>query len=246
MPFEPVNDFERSLVKASTDPAHRPQFYRDFVAADLFVVENGPPVAATENRVLEAGTKLQLRVFQRDGENVLPIFSSLPRLRAFITEQVKYLAMNCATFLAITKGTRLILNPGSAYGKEFTVDEVASILDGSLWRPTGQHTTTKPTEVLIGQPARYPHELVANLTRLFQQTAQVRRAFLLHFFDKSRGQRAHTLIAIEASAEWDRVVADTGVVARGSTILDPPLELMQIDPGKTFGEIKPFYVRSIS
>ena len=45
MSFEPQNDLERSLVKADDDPAHRPQFSRDLVQADLFVVQQGesPP-----------------------------------------------------------------------------------------------------------------------------------------------------------------------------------------------------------
>ena len=39
--FEPVNDLERSLMKVATDPAFRPQFHRDLLDADIFVVNGG-------------------------------------------------------------------------------------------------------------------------------------------------------------------------------------------------------------
>ena len=50
MAFDPINDLERSLVKAATDVAHRPQFYRDFVGADVFVIQNGPEQTAVQHR----------------------------------------------------------------------------------------------------------------------------------------------------------------------------------------------------
>src|SRR5438132_873318 len=58
MTFEPVNDFERSLIKAANDPAHRPQFYRDLLAAELFAILAAPSTAPEGQRF---ATKPQVR-----------------------------------------------------------------------------------------------------------------------------------------------------------------------------------------
>ncbi len=39
MPFEPQNALERSLVQATADPAYRPQFYKDFVKSNIFIIQ---------------------------------------------------------------------------------------------------------------------------------------------------------------------------------------------------------------
>jgi hypothetical protein len=232
MAFSPVNDLERSLVKAATDPAHRPQFYRDFVGSEVFVIQHGPVRRETEHRVFAKGDTLELNTWERDGKTVVAIFSSLPRLNAFIKEEVTYIAINATDFLELTRGAILVLNPGSDFGKEFTEAEITSIIDGSLWRPTERWTAQKNTQVIIGQPADYPIDLVAALRRYFAKTPQVRLAYLAHFHNPERDEKSHTLIAIKVSGEWDQVAAGVGIVAQGVRIPNPPLDLIQIT-GKT-------------
>ncbi|MFI5381129.1 MAG: enhanced serine sensitivity protein SseB C-terminal domain-containing protein, partial [Tepidisphaerales bacterium] len=221
-------DLERSLIKATTDPAHRPQFYRDFIGAEVYVIQHGPIPSVVENRDIRTGENLQLRTWERDGHTIIPIFSSLPRLQAFIKEEVGYLAMKTPAFLELTRGAALILNPDSDYGKEFTAEEVASILDGSLWKPSERWVAQKETKVLVGQPANYPLDLVLALSRYFQTTPQVERAYLVHFFNAERDEKPHTLIAIEVTGDWDQCVAGAGLVASSVAIPDPPVDFMQL------------------
>lgn len=249
MAFDPVNDLERSLIKAASDPAHRPQFYRDFMKSQVCVVEHGPLRCRAGIRTLREGERLALRTFERNGHTIIPIFTSLPRLQAFIKEEVSYLAMNTPALLELTKGATLVLNPGSDYGKEFTSDEVALILEGSFGKPSERYVVQKPTQVLLGQPANYPCDLAAALTRYFLTNRRVKRAYLVHFFNPARDEKPHTLIAIEVSGDWDEVAADAGLVAGQVPIPDPPVEFMQIS-GKGGIEdhfrqdVKPFYVRT--
>ncbi|MGQ9778591.1 MAG: hypothetical protein ACUVRM_01765 [Bacillota bacterium] len=53
MAFEPQNNLERFLMRAAVDPAYHPQFYRDFVESDIFIIEYGPPPARAGRKVLE-------------------------------------------------------------------------------------------------------------------------------------------------------------------------------------------------
>jgi hypothetical protein len=243
MAFDPINDLERSLVKASTDPVHRPQFYRDFMGAKIFAVEHGAVQHGTEHRELRAGASLELRTWQREGVTVVPIFSSLARLQTFLTDAASYLEMDVPDFLQMTRGANLMLNPGSEYGKEFTSAEITSLLDGSLWRPTESYVVKKETKVLIGQPARYPTELVALLTRFFQSSPEVRRAYLVLFHDVERSEKPHLLIALEVANDWDRIAAGAGLIARDVVVADPPIDFVQIKGNEQpFGKgVEPFY-----
>jgi len=251
MTFEPVNDLERSLVQATKDPAHRPGFYRDFIDAEIFAVRHGRPSADIEggsvnegrSTELTAGGTLQLMTWDKDGQTIIPIFSSLPRLQGFIKEEANYIGMKAEDFLGMTRGAALILNPGSAYGKEFTAKEVASILDGSIWKPTVDYVAMKDTKVLIAQPANYPHALVSALRRYFQTMPQVQRAYLAHFFNPQRDEKAHSLVAIEVSADWDRVTAGAGIVARDVEVHDPPVDFMEMT-GK--GGVEDYFRREVT
>jgi SseB protein C-terminal domain len=122
--------------------------------------------------------------------------------------------------LKITRGARLILNPGSDFGKELLPEEVESIIDGSILRPRESYVVDRPTQVMLGQPARYPTELVEVLKRVFKRHDGVRAAFLAHFVNPAKDATAHTLIAIDAAGDWDRIVISWAEAA-GRKGLDP-------------------------
>lgn len=247
MAFEAQNELERSLVRAASDPAHRPQFYRDLVAAKLLVVQEGvPPPDGPREMTVTAGISIQLQHLEYEGRPCIPVFSSLARLQEFVTEPVTYLAFDTLDFLQMTAGTGLLLNPGADYGKEITADEARSIVDGSIWRPESTHVTERETQVLLGHPARYPHELVDALKRLFAKDKRVQRAWVAHFHDPSRGDPPHTLIALQASDAYEAIAAEVGVVAGSVSIPDPPVDVMPVGQGSGLDgyflkESKPFY-----
>ena len=250
MAFEPGNQLERSLVRAADDPAARPQFYRDLVESDVFVIDHGPPPARSGRTVLEEDLELLLQPLEIDGKPYLPIFSSLPRLQAVLREEAGYIAMNARQFFEITRGADLVLNPGSEYGKELVAAEIASLLDGSIWKPTESFVAKKDTEVLIGPPARYPTELAEALTRLYRKRREVKRAWLAHFDNPERDEQAHTLIALEVSRNGEEIAAETGLVAQSVPVPDPPVDLVLISGGGGIAdyfleEAEPFYERKL-
>jgi hypothetical protein len=247
MTFEPQNDLERSLMRASSDPAHRPRFYRDFTESQIFVINHGEPLAGDGETTLEEGRSLRLQAVELNGKPYLPIFSSLPRLQVVLTGPSSYVALNALQFLEITRGADLVLNPGSDFGKEFTAAEIESILDGSIGRPDESYVAQKDTQVLIGQPANYPTELVEALKRLFAARTDVKRAWLAHFHNPERDEKAHTLVALDAAGDWDEISAAVGIVVQSTPLPDPPVDLLQIT-GRGgvedyFKSTEPFYER---
>jgi hypothetical protein len=137
MSFEPENELEVSFMKAAADAAHRPQFYKDLAAAEIFFIRHGAtPSDRNEVVSVAKGEPVQIRNMEFNGKQYLPIFTSLRRLQAVLDGRATYLKMNALEFFKLTQGTPLVLNPGSSVGKELTVNEVAAIIDGSIWQPT--------------------------------------------------------------------------------------------------------------
>lgn len=73
MSFDPQNDLEWSLMKAAKDPAHRPQFYKDLVQSDIFIIQHGESPPVREGRVtLNEGKKIQIANIEFQGKRYLP------------------------------------------------------------------------------------------------------------------------------------------------------------------------------
>jgi hypothetical protein len=248
--FEPQNELERSLLKAAKDPSHRPQFYRDFVESDIFIINDGPAPERSGPMVLNVGHELNMRPVQINGKPYLPVFSSLLRLQAVLRHETSYFKLNALEFMKLTNGDELVLNPGSDYGKQFTRSEIASVLDGSIWKPTETIVTDKETHVHIGQPARYPKELIKELSRFFARTKLVERAYLAHIWNPEEAEKGHTLIALEVTGEWDKILAGACAIADNVPVPDPPIDFIRIAGKGGFeddllSEISPFYRRKL-
>lgn len=246
--FEPANALERSLVQAAQDPSHRPQFYRDLLGSDIFLISAGEPLDAPDG-VLQKGERLRIEAWQYNDENWLPIFSSLPRLQSAISAESNYLRLNARDFFEMTRGANVVLNPGQDYGKEFPRSEVQTLLDESLLRATGGYTVETETEVLLGQPAIYPTELVQALSRLFARHRNVSAAYLAHIANPSRGENPHTLIGVTADGDCQQVIGEAGFVASQIVPGEEPVDfLLMTDDSDVckylVNETKPFYRRS--
>ena len=250
MTIPPQNNLERSLMRAAQDPAHRPQFYRDLVESDIFIVQQGPPPERSRRIVLQKGHQLKIQDIEFNGKPYLPVFSSLSLLQAALQEKAGYIALNAMEFMKLTRGAEFVLNPGSTFSKKFTKEEIQSLIDGSIWKPSESYSVEKDTEVMIGQPENYPHDLADALSRLFKMTKEVKQAYLSHFFNPEKDEKPHTLIGIQVSGNWDEVISQAGLVARNIKIPDPPVDFVQITgrggiEDYFLKECEPFYKKKV-
>lgn len=252
MAFIPNNELEQYLMNAQSDSAARPRFYEVLAASDFYIIQEGPIPQKAGQRVLQAGETLNIRPMQWEGKAYLPVFSSLQRLQEYVREEVGYISFSAMTFMNMTKGSNLFLNPGADFGKELIVSEIEAILNGSLLKPTEQYVAQKNEEVIIGQPANYPTELANTLTRFFGNKKEVKRAYLAHFYNPNHDEKPHTLIGIEidSGASWEEIAGGAGMVANGVNVPDPPVDFLRIT-GKGgvesffVNESKPFYKRKL-
>ena len=73
-----------------------------------------------------------------------------------------------------------------------------------------KYSVEKNTEVLIGEPAEYPHELAAALIKHFSMTKEINKAWLMLM---SKGGEQSFLIVIDCSRDTDKVLHESGAAA---------------------------------
>lgn len=248
MTFVPENDLERALMRAASEPPARVEFYRLLLASDLLIIGRTEHGGNGNTRVSE-GENLQIMSGEQDGKPFLPVFSSLTRLQSYIRDEQSYVALNGRALFEMTDGAYLILNPGSDYGKELLPEEIKRLLDPEASRPQ-PITVEEPTQVLIGQPAVYPHDLVTALNNCFSANTGVTAAYLVQIAFPTASQPPHPLIGIEMTGDWNALTAEIG---RASAAAAPGMlfDLVRIDRAKGQDSIgdallktKPFYQRN--
>ncbi|MEO7300266.1 MAG: enhanced serine sensitivity protein SseB C-terminal domain-containing protein [Verrucomicrobiota bacterium] len=218
-PFAPSNALEDCLFNAATDPSARPQFYRMLLGSEIYFLTPNVP-AKTGQRVLEADTDLALVHFQGEKEDFIPFFSSLKTLQQAVTPDNGYgfIAFNGKTaFDMLAEGSMpAVLNPGLTYGKEFLLDEMRQMADGSFFneRPT---VISKDKQILLGQPKEYPNSLIKSLQNLFKSHPSVTAAYLAQMHDPSSDDPPHILIGIECPGHMQIVAPEAVLVAQEDT-----------------------------
>ena len=205
------------MIRAATDPAARPDFYRELRRSTLYVLTPEPP-ATEASRTLEKGTSLSLVQWQGTSGLFTPIFSSRGRI-----DEVARRSGHAEAFLGI-EGAALfgmltqhpegaILNPGLAYGKELTASEIHGLADGSILQKGEERVLKKATSVLLGQPAVYPSRLVDGLKRLFGQRDSVEAAYLAQVVFEGGEQGPHPIVGL-LSTNYPKDVEDAAMVAQ--------------------------------
>ena len=77
--FTPANDLEETLVRAATEPAVRPEFYRRLLAAELYLLTDEAPRADGESSK-PAGDGAAFITWESPSGPYVPLFSSRARV----------------------------------------------------------------------------------------------------------------------------------------------------------------------
>lgn len=249
MTDEAENPLEAALRRAAEEPGHRPEFYRLLLESSVFILGHSNSTS-TGTRTLEAGETVSIQNWVReDGSPVIPFFTSLTALHRSIEQEVTYMALPARSLFEITKGSPLVLNPKSSYGKEFFPNEIEALLAEGVNQLPKQRVAYKATKVLLGQPAEYPSKMVDSLTALLSKHSDVKAAYLALMHDPSQDAKPHLVVGIEVDGEIEHVIHEAGVVASDSAPSGSPVDLMRVERGDLglseyfVREVKPFYER---
>lgn len=96
-----------------------PQFLDQLLEAEVYCLG-----------VQDANHKTQFQVLETpDGEQAIPFFLELESIYSAFGSQVEHFTINTRKMFEMTQGATLVLNPTSALCKEFSPEEVQSILN---------------------------------------------------------------------------------------------------------------------
>lgn len=243
----PENELERNLMKASSDISARNEFYTKLLWNELIVLTNGHKESKEGRKTLEKDTDVQLVTFE-NGQ--IPVFTSTNRIfdKGIVKEKVPFMSMKGQNLFGFTKGATFILNPYSDYGKELIPQEIESLLNGSIFEKTNEMEVKEDTEVLIGQPSKYPTELVNELSNLFKKETIVKSAYLATIkMDKSE-KPPHLIIAIDVEGNMSTISGKAGALAEQLIGTEEIIDFIKIEKDNGVSEYfinqtKPFYNR---
>jgi hypothetical protein len=142
--FEPANDLEQTLVRAATEPAARPEFYRRLLTAEIYALTEDAQLVDGQTSKPAAGDATFITWDSPSGPYV-PLFSSRARV-----DEIGRLRERTYGFVALqgkTAFARLarekraaFLNPGFASGKQFGPDVIDRLAGGTKEIPRQRDT----------------------------------------------------------------------------------------------------------
>jgi hypothetical protein len=243
-----ASPLERALRLAATDPAARPDFYRQLLEAEVFVIgeaEVRPEGAWTAKE----GESISLQHWTKpDGTVVLPFFSSLAALQRALDQEVTYYQLPARALLEMTQGATLVLDPRSEYGKEFMPGEIVALLSGGLTHAAERRVIEEATQVLLAQPKERPDALLAGVGAFLAKRPAARRAWLALMHIPSQDSVPHLVIGVEADGDAEALLAEIGNVA-ADTSPAGPVDVMQVRAGEEglsryfLDNVEPFFQR---
>jgi len=238
---------EQLLQKAVSEPAFRAEFYKRLLTDKLVIITQNSNIPEG-NQTSQKDTSVSI-VSYPDGK--IPVFTSTDRIfdKGIIKEQVEYMQMTGENLFGLAKGATFLLNPYSDYGKELLTNEIESLLNGTILTDTAKTLTIeKETEVQIGQPAKYPTEIVNSLKKLFSERQNVKAAYLGWIFNPDSGEPPHYIFALDVDGDLQNLTQEAGFTAKQFLEQNEFVDFIKIDKNGGISnyflkQTTPFYKR---
>lgn len=240
-----THSFEELLRKAVAEPAYRSEFIKRILTEKLVVItkdQSGPEGYS----IAQKDTLVNIRSLA-DGS--IPVFTSTDRIfdKGIVKEQINFLACKGEDLFNLVKGAKVALNPYSDFGKNFTAEEIQSLLNGTYLNDNVKKIVVKKSiKVRIGQPAKYPTEIEKSLVKLFSGKPDVVAAYLAWIHDPSSDDPPHYIFAIETNGNWQSINEEAGFTAQQFLGPNEIIDIVQITGKGGFEDYfinstKPFY-----
>ncbi len=236
-----------ALQKADVDAAARPQFYKTFLESRVVIpVLNDPSELRAVDGLLPEGTSLKVRKIALGDHEWVLVFSSPETLSMVLPDGTPYVQLSGRVFLRMFRGSYVILNAGLTPTKGFSPEEIDDVLSGSaLGEAMAVVEIPEGEQVGVGQPATYPHELIAALKAALTQNPVAEAAYLAHCILPNQGGHPHSVIGL-VTERMDEAVKILAPVAKGCLGDTEYVDFLQIRKGEFISdymvkETKPFF-----
>lgn len=206
MNLDQEQQLEELFLKAFHEPAYRQAFIQQLLEANVYIPGTSnrsyPDSAPEEIHYFETeqNEKLHFKVWPDDEYGqVIPFFSSLPKMRQVMPPEENFLSIPCAILFEMTLGSKLILNPQSEVSKAFTPEEVQAILagdySGGVHEPEN-HQIEENTQILIGQPENMPDFMLQQVSIVLQLYPAVQAAYFAQIWNQTTQAMPSYVVAL--------------------------------------------------
>lgn len=239
---------EKLLENAAKNPAFRPDFYDALRQSDLVV-----PYLPDKNQALQNGevflkqdTAVKVKELVReDGQRFIPIFTSVEALQKGVKTTEAYLQLNAKTLFEITKGASYVLNPYSNYAKEFSPEEIESLMNHTI-SEKNIHLLEKDAQILVGQPKDYPHLLIDTLKNYFSKTNNVNAAYLAQIFVPNKDEKPHLMVGVDMYGDNEKILKNSMMIAQSFLNKEEFIDFLVVEKHHDFvKDIKPFFQNTL-
>jgi hypothetical protein len=233
--FEPENDIERLLMRASTQPSERPAFARAMVDSEVFVVlvpESGSIVPGPDGHAtLPQGARLLLPSATRGEEQLIPFFTARSRVHAWYKGDHIVAPEKTRDLFGRYSDKPFVLNPGSDYGKDYTPPEVQRMLAGQFDDGPQTTVTQAAEQILLAHPKEIPTALIEALAREFEPVKSVRGAWLMLAMRAGQSEQSW-MLGVDHKGAWQEVRDAIGHAVAGNILEGRLLDAMPLDAGE--------------
>ncbi len=248
--MKPENRLEALLIQAGTGmEGSRKDFYSEFLQSEILVL-TGEPLKNIGEVTLKEDETIEFVMLENGS---LPIFSSVSRIRdGNPQEEISYIKLSVQDFLEIYDGRmKVILNPFSPYGKEFTPEELRMIrkhkfdelVDGQ--KNVQDIEIQEETEMLIGLPEEEPIQLLRSLEAHFVDDPDLKAAYYAQVMMVGVDKEPNLLIVLDMETENQDLVQEAGKIASEHLSDEEVIDFMTVvksDPDRNIiNDMKKFY-----
>ncbi len=200
----PSNPLEQALFNSASDNSLLPTFYELLMKSNVFILGSiAGKDAGTFNINEDQEFDIQHWENEEDQSPVIPFFSSLQILQQAIPDDSPYIEIPATTFMEMTLGVSLVLNPNTDYGVELDFPDVSNLLglnpEEHLRAQDEDYDEDQEDEMFLGILDRLPKDLCKAMKAVFSNYPEVETAYIAAIHVPSESKEAHLLIGLEGS-----------------------------------------------
>jgi hypothetical protein len=192
--FIPENDLERAMVAAAEDGGRFGEFLAALRAADIFL-PGRETLDTPHQQPITDDEEIVLPVVDWQGQESVPVFSSLTRLQAAVPDAPSYMAFHFSDLAEAWGDHWMILNPGNPVGLPLSPAMIRGETD-RLTIPAG-------SEVIIGEPAAVDPRVTAAIAARAQADDHIAAAHVAEVILSAAAEKPQLVVGIEVVAGAD-------------------------------------------
>ncbi|HFC93176.1 MAG TPA: hypothetical protein ENJ51_10230 [Leucothrix mucor] len=208
----PSNPLEQALFNSASDNSLLPTFYDLLMKSNVFILGS---IIGKENGTFNINEDQEFDIQhwenEEDNSPVIPFFTSMQMLQQAIPEDTSYIEIPSTSFMEMTLGVSLVLNPNTDYGVELDFSDVSGLLDVdpvALLDEKSDDEEVEDGEMFLGILDNRPEKLCKAMTEVFSNYPEVETAYMAAIHVPSESKEAHLLIGIEGKGDLDAAIPD--------------------------------------